>query len=90
MLSRVRLSAASSLGLVTCFADLDALVPRVTDFGVTDTSAVSEPRTSATTTTVFARFIDGAAFEACGSDACRRGGDCCWHLYVDIRKTKNE
>ena len=54
------MSAASSLGLRQCFARTDALVPRVTEVGVASTSAVSEPRTAATTTTAFTGFPDGA------------------------------
>ena len=57
-----------------CFADLDALVPRVIKLGVPDTSAVSEPRTCATTTTAFPRFPDGATFAAFGPDGRRRRG----------------
>ena len=46
--------------------------------GVTSTSAVSGPRTTATTTTDFARFRD-AAFGAYGTDCHRRD---CWCVYV--------
>ena len=73
------MSAASSLGLSHCFADLNALVPRVIKLGVTSTSAVSEPRTAATATTTPARFGDDAAFEAYGADGRRRG---CWSAHV--------
>ena len=63
---------AGCLQMRPCFADPDALVPRVTRaFCVTSTSAVSGPRTAATATTVLTRFRDGAAFRACGTD-CRR------------------
>ena len=72
MLSRVRLSAASSLGLRPCFADPDAFVPCVIKLGVTTASTVSEPRTAATTTTAFPRFLDGATFMAYGLDGRRR------------------
>ena len=51
--------------------DLDALVPRMTELGVTSTPAVSEPGTAATTTTNFPRFLDDAAFEAHGTDGRR-------------------
>ena len=65
------MSAPSSLGLR--FAYVDALVPRVAELGVISTSAVSEPRTTATTTTVFSRFLDSAAFGTYGTDGrCRR------------------
>ena len=39
--------------------------------GVVSTSAVSEPRTTVTTTTDFSRFLDGATFGAYQTD-CRR------------------
>ena len=61
------------LRLRQCFAGLDALVPRVIEFGVTSTSTVSEPRTTATATTSFPGFGDDAAFGAGGTDDCRRG-----------------
>ena len=67
--------ADGCLGLRQCFAGLDALVPRVIKLlGVTSTSAVSEPRTTATAATPFARFPDGGAFGAYGTDGRRR--DC--------------
>ena len=53
-----------TLRLELTFASLDALKPPVINVGVTDTSAVSEPRTAATAATSFARFLDSAAFEA--------------------------
>ena len=68
-----------------CFADQDALEPRVVNVGVTSTCAVSEPRTAATTTTVFPRFRDDAAFEAYGTDSrCRD----CWCVDVAIGQTQ--
>ena len=76
-MSRMWLSADSPLGLHSPFADLNALVPRVLKLGVTSTSAVSEPRTAATTATAFPRFLDDAAFAAYGPDGCRcRHGFC--------------
>ena len=60
-----------SAGLRECFADTDALVPRVIMFHISSTSTVFEPRTAATATTSFAGFLDGAAFEANGT-GCRR------------------
>ena len=63
-----------------CFAGLNALVPRVIKLGVTGTSAVSEPRTTATTATKFPRFRDDAAFGT-GETNGRRD---CWCVYVDI------
>ena len=80
-MNSVRVSADGCPGLRPCFAGLDALVPRVIKLGVTSTSAVSEPRTAATTTTAFPRFLDGAAFAAYGPDGCRRH-DGFWYLYV--------
>ena len=75
-MSRVRLSADGCLGVRQCFfAGLDALVPRVIKLVVTNTSAVSEPRTTATATTNSPRFRNGATFEACGT-AGRRCD--CW------------
>ena len=72
-MSRVRLSADDCLGLRQCFAGLDALIPRVIELGVTSTSAVSEPRTSATAATSFPRFRDDTAFGAYGAGDRRRG-----------------
>ena len=51
-------------------------------FAVTSTSAISEPRTAATTTTTPARFPNGAAFGACGMN-CRRRRDC-WNVYASV------
>ena len=59
-------------GCLECFAGLDALVPRVMNLGATRTSTVSEPRTTATTTTNFTGFRDDAAFGAYGTDGRRR------------------
>ena len=75
LLSRVGLSADGSLGLSQCFAGPDAFVPRVIRLDVTNTSAVSEPRTAAATTTAFARSRDGDTFVTNGTGGCRRG---CW------------
>ena len=47
--------------------------------GVTSTSAVSEPRTTATTATHFPRFRHDTAFGTYETDGCRRG---CWRVYV--------
>ena len=68
-------------GLRECFTGTDALVPRVTEFGVSSTSAVSEPRTTATATACFARFRDDAAFGTYRIDDRRRG---CWFIDVNI------
>ena len=57
-------------------------------FGVTSTSTVSEPRTAATTTTNFSRFLDCTAFVAYGADEHRRR-DCCY-LCVNIGQRKQK
>ena len=75
------MSADGWLGLRQCFAGMDALVPCVIKLAVTSRSAVSEPRTTATTATIFPGFRDGAAFGAYETDGRRRG---CWCVYVDI------
>ena len=73
------MSANGYLGLRQCFAGLDALVPRVIKLGVTITSAVSEPRTTATAATYFPRFRDDAAFGTHGTECrCRSY----WCVYV--------
>ena len=54
--------------------------------GVTSTSAVSEPRTTATAATTFPRFRDDAAFGANGTDARRRDYWCMWI----VQNTKDE
>lgn len=72
-MSRVGLSVETCLGLQPCFAGMDARVPRVIKLGVTGTSAVSEPRTTATAATDFRRFRDDAAFGAYGTDGHSRG-----------------
>ena len=69
------------LGPRPCFAGLNALVPRVMKLGVAHTSAVSEPRTTATAATVFPRFHDDAALSASGTDDRRRDYPC---VYVGI------
>ena len=56
-------------------------------FGVTNTSAVSEPRTAGTTTTNFRRFCDDAAFGAHRIDGLRLG---CWCVCEDWSKHKDE
>ena len=61
---------------------MDALVPRVTELGVTRTSAVSEPGTAATTTTAFPGFPDAATLAAYDPGA-RRGRNC-GYLQVSI------
>ena len=48
--------------------------------GVTSTSTVSEPSTTATAATSFPGFGDDAAFGAGGTDGRRRGH---WYEYVD-------
>ena len=70
------------LELWACFAGLDTLVPRVVKFCVTSTSTVFEPRTSATATTDFPGFRDGAAFGTHVPDGRRRRNY--WYLCVGI------
>ena len=83
------MAADGCLGLRPCFAGPNALVPRVIKLGVTRTSAVSDPRTTVTATTVFTRFRDGAAFEADRLYSCRHSF---WYfmreLVKDIKKKK--
>ena len=67
------MSANGCLGLLQWFAGLNALVPRMIKLCVTSNSAVSGPRTTATTTTAFSRFRDNAAFAAYRTDGRRRG-----------------
>ena len=92
-MSRVCLSADGCLlELWPCFAGLDALVPRVMKLGVIGTSAVSEPRTTATTTTDFSRFLDGATLGTY-QPGCRRRDCSC--VYAGIcqntkRKTRKQ
>ena len=79
--------ADGCLGLRQCFAGLDARVPRVIKLAVTHTSAVSEPRTTATATTAFPRFPDGATFGTYGTDG-RRRRRACWCSLVEETNTR--
>ena len=56
--------------------------------GVTSSSAVSEPRTTATATTDFARFLDGAAFGAYQTGCRRRDCSCVYVGIAPNTKTK--
>ena len=76
------------VGVCPCVAGLNALVPRVAELRVTSTAAVSEPRTAATTTTCFPRFLDGAAFEAHGPDGRRCCGCRCVYVSIGQRNDK--
>ena len=87
-MSSVRLSPSGRLGLRPCLAYMDALVPCVTKLGIASTSAVSEPRTTATTTTHFPRFPDGAALGAYGTDGRRCRG--CWCALVKVKQTERK
>ena len=80
--------ADGCLKLRQCFTGLDALVPRVIKLGVTSTSTVSEPRTTATAATNFPRFRDDAAFGAYGTDG-RRCDNWCVCEYWSKRKDEN-
>ena len=59
------------LGL-SCFASLDALVPRVLKFCVVSRPAFSKPRTANCAATEFAEILDGTTCEAKGT-----GDRCC-------------
>ena len=76
------------LGLRMCFAGLDSLVPRVIRVCVVSTSAVFEPRTSATATTSLARFVDGAAFGTYGT--VHRCCSCWCYMRTYIGKRRKE
>ena len=56
------------------------------ELDIASTSAVSEPRATATATTHFAGFRDGAAFGARGTDGRRL---VCWCSYLGISQMKN-
>ena len=56
------------------FAGLYTLVPRVLKLCVANTSAIFEPITAATTTTLFAGFFNASAFAAYWTHGCCR--DC--------------
>ena len=86
-MSRVRLSVDGCLEPRPCFAGLDALVPRVMELGVASSSAVSEPRTTATATTDFSRFRERAAFGTYQPDSRRRG---CSRAYVGNVETQTD
>ena len=62
-----------------CFAGPNALVPSVFKLSVTCASAFFKPRTTATATTAFAGFLDGAAFGTTVDSRSDR-----WCLYVEI------
>ena len=54
----------------------------MTKFCVTSASTVSEPRTAASATASFARFLDGATFRAYRSACCRCRRRACWCPYA--------
>ena len=56
--------------------------------GVPSTSAVSEPRTAATTTTAFDRFVEYAAFAAYETDGRLRGYWCLYETLVKEKQTE--
>ena len=58
------------LGL-SCFASLNALVPRVLKCCVASCPTVSKPRTATSAATEFAGFRDGTTREAYGTDGRR-------------------
>ena len=61
----------------------------MTKLGVTSSSAVSEPRTTATATTHFSIFLDGAAFAAHGTDG-RRRDFWCVHMQTLVKPYKEK
>ena len=88
-MSHVRLLDHGCILLRQCFAGPDALVPRVIKLGVTSTSAVSEPRTTAATATYFPRFRNDPAFGAYETDGRRRNCYCEYVIYVNIAQNQN-
>ena len=86
-LGTVNLMADECLESRSCFAGLDALVPRVIKFCVASTSAVSEPRTAASATTRFARSFNSAAFGTHRTGDTRRVR--WYYLYGSIGQTSN-
>ena len=72
LLGTIYLLINDCLRLRPCFAGLQAPVPGVTERYAPDISAVSEPRTTSTATTQFARFLHETAFGAYQSDSRRR------------------
>ena len=82
------MSGHNCLQLIPCFAGQDAFVPRVTKFCATDSSAIPKPRTVATATTSFARFVDSTASGANESASRRRHCRGCRCSYVRISQRK--
>ena len=76
--------------LLPCFTGLQALVPCVFKFYAADTPAVSKPRTTATATTHFARFLGDAAFGTYRADI-RRQRHYMWALIKgSMRNTRSK
>ena len=72
----------------SCFASLDALVPRVLKLCVAISATASEPGTATTATAKFTGFLNSAALETCAIDVCC-SDCCCWHVQSgQIQKTK--
>ena len=64
-------------------------MPRVKKFDIASTSAASEPRTTATTTTDFSRFLDGAALGTYQTD-CRRRDCTCVYIHACVKTQRQE
>ena len=89
-MSRVCLSVDDRLGEPwPCFAGLDTLVPQVMNLVVISTSTKSEPRATATTTTDFSRFLDGAALGTYQTD-CRRRDCTCVYIHACVKTQRQE
>ena len=59
---------------LSCCASVDALIPRVLKFCIASSPTVAKPRTTTSTTTKFAGFLDVTTCEAQGTDGrCRSG-----------------
>ena len=56
---------------LSCFASLDALMPRVMQLCLASSPAVAKPGTAIGATAEFAGFLDGTTFDTRGTD-CRR------------------
>ena len=70
------LSSFPLVNEVSCFTGMYAFVPCVLKPYVSSASTDIEPGTAVTTTTHFPRLLDGAAFEAYGTDSCQRSFWC--------------
>ena len=90
MLTTDQLMPDDCLRLLPWFADPDALVPRVLQIGVNATSAGSEPRTTATATTHFARLPNAATCWTYDTNDRRRRDCICSHVDIGHKGRKRE